>query len=266
MAPSFHTTVLAVKPTQHVKPSTYWVAVLKSDIKPSDKVKEEDFLWIKCNGSITAKVICSQYCNKFPQEGKISLKYGQKIPSDDTSMRQLDEQGDRLVALEAVKISDLPSRIAGERLPLTPTTTQVFVKPGSDNLSEKSKDTLHGGPPKPALLKPDPDAQDENLVPNAGHPPPHVPPPQPSAAVAPTTLPWQVPGAPPPASSIGDQPKSPVFRDTSSMPPVAPPQTHMSSTPDLPDWATSNGFLLYADELRPKIKARHPELTDGKLP
>lgn len=208
------------------------------------------------------KVICTHYSKKYPQEDKIHLKHGQKVPSDDTSIRKLDQHGDRLVAFEAVKTSDLPSRMAGERLPLTPKCAQVFVRAGSEDHSAKvkSEDALRGGPPKPILPKGESRAQDEHTIPDASYQSPYISPRRTSAPLAPATASrLQVPGPRhPPVNSTGNQPKSPVPCDPS-------PITQLVTTPDVPDWATSNGFILYAEEYRPKFQARHPELNDGKL-
>lgn len=245
MATSWHSKVLAVKPKQEVKASTYWVAVLKSDNRPSDNPKEEDFLWIKCHGGITVNVICAQYCNKYPHEGRICLKQGPIFFPDNTSMRQLDEHEDRLVQFEAVKLLDSPSQMVGERVPLTPKTTQVFLRADLNHLSAKaqSEDAHHGGPPKPVVSNAEPHVHDENIKPEL---------PKPSYQ-----SPYIQPVAPP---------APPVFRELAPQPePVAPPQAlHTSSTADLPEWATSNGFLHYAEENHSKYRARYPELTDGK--
>lgn len=271
MATSFHYAALAVKPNQIVKPSTYWVAVLKSDLRAANKHKEEDFLWIKCHGGITVSVICAQYTGKHPQEGRISLKHESKIPSDDTPIRQLEEHDDRMVAFEAVKALDLPSRMVGERLPMTPKKAQLSVRAGPNDsaVNAKSGEVLHGDSPKPKLPWSKPHAQDENIIPDAGYQPPYIPPHRPSAVlapVAPSRL--QVPG-PPSGNLTGNKTISPIIYDPSSKPKSvlgAPPRAPIAlNTPELPDWATSNGFLRYAEELRPKWEARFPDLNDGKL-
>ena len=270
MTASFHSSAFAVKPSQPVKQSTYWVAVLKSDIHPSNNHKEEDFLWIKAPGGISLKVISAQYSAKHPQDGKINLKHGQKVPSEDTSIRQLDEHGDRLIAFEAVKISDLPSRMAGERMPLTPKSIQVSVRADSDDrfVKAKSEDALGGVPPKPILPKTESHAQDENTIFDPRYQSPYIVAPRASAAAAPAPASRLQPPWPrfSPVSSTGSQPKVSVPRDpspkTGSATPLGP--SHTSSTPDVPDWATSNGFILYAKEMRPKFQARHPEFNDGK--
>lgn len=267
MATSLHSSAFAVKPNQDLKSSNYWVAILKSTIQPTTNLKEENFLWIKSPGGICVKVICTQYSKKYPQEDKIHLKHGQKVPSDDTSIRQLDEHGDRLVVFEAVKTSDLPSRMAGERLPLTPKRTQVSVRAGSEDHSTKAKseEALCGGPAKPILPKGESRAQDENTIPDASYQSSYISPRRTSVPLAPATASrLQVPGPRhPPVNSTGNQPKGPVPCDPS---PITQPVTTPDDwATDVPDWATSNGFILYAEEYRPKFQARHPELNDGKL-
>lgn len=124
----FHTTALALKPDQPSKPSTYWIAVLIATLKPSINLKEEDFLWVKCHGGIKVGTILDQYRVKHKDHGSVKLILGNKLLSDE-SMRQLDEFNDQLLAFEAVKVSELSSRISNARLPLQPTNRQVKVEP-----------------------------------------------------------------------------------------------------------------------------------------
>lgn len=270
MATSLHSAALAVKPNQIVKPSTYWVAVLNSDLKPAKTHKEEDFLWIKCHGGITVSVICAQYSGKHPQEGRVSLVHDSKIASDDTPIRQLAENDDRLVTFEAVKALDLPSRVVGERLPMTPKRAQqVSVRPGLNDSAVKAKsgEVLHADSPKPKSPWSKPPPQDENTIFDPSHRSPYIPPPRPSTALAPAAPSrLQVPG-PPSGNLTGNKSISPIIYDPSSKPkPVAPPHAPLTlNTSELPDWATSNGFLRYAEESRPKWQDRHPGLIDGKL-
>ena len=48
---SLHDNAVRVKPkVQNVKPSTFWVAILKAEKAPTGNNTEEDFLWIKSPG------------------------------------------------------------------------------------------------------------------------------------------------------------------------------------------------------------------------
>ena len=158
---SFHDTVLSLRPkNQKTKSTTYWVAVLKSVVLTAvNDYQEEDFLWIKCHGSISVKTIYEQYTAKHPEEGEIKLKLGSKVPSDTTPMRDLDEFNDRLIVFEPFRGSDPPVRASVERVPLQPIKHQATVKPDPDELSSKIPPTI----PKHQI--PTPASQDENIRP-----------------------------------------------------------------------------------------------------
>lgn len=48
---SLHEKAKAVKPNQPSKPTSYWVAVLNANKRPTDlNLAEVDFLWVKCHG------------------------------------------------------------------------------------------------------------------------------------------------------------------------------------------------------------------------
>ena len=157
--------MFALRPKyQKTKSTTYWVAVLKSIAQPATSVYgEEDFLWIKCHGSISVKTIYEQYTAKHPEVGDVKLKLGSKFPSETTPIRDLDEFNDRLVVFEPLKDSDQSARASVERVPLQPIQHQVTVKPDSEELSSKIPANI----PKYQGLNPAP--QDENIKPAVGH-------------------------------------------------------------------------------------------------
>ena len=57
------------------------------------------------------------------------LKLGSKIADEEMSMGTLDTYNDRVIAFEAVKTSELPSRMVAERQPLQPSNHQVLQTP-----------------------------------------------------------------------------------------------------------------------------------------
>ena len=260
MAASFHNCVLAVRPRQQVKPTTYWVAVLKSHIQPSIDHKEEDFLWIKCHGNITVKIIYDQYTSKYPGDGKINMKYGNQLPRDTCLMRELDDFGDHLIAFEAVKPSETSTRMAGDRLPLQLTNDQVFVKSDPDTLNLKNAGLLRLEPPEQTKAIPH-HTQDENTKPKVEPGSPAVS--QHSFFMGPRQPPSQpkAPAPPRPPSKLSC--RSPKISESSN-PIAAPRNVEATSTSTRPDWAISNGFLIYADQWREKTRKIKPHLDDGK--
>lgn len=271
---SFHDTVFSLRPkNQKTKSTTYWVAVLKSVVLTAvNDYQEEDFLWIKCHGSISVKTIYEQYTAKHPEEGEIKLKLGSKVPSDTTPMKDLDEFNDRLIVFEPFRGSDPPVRASVERVPLQPIKHQVTVKPDPDELSSKIPPTI----PKHQI--PTPASQDENIRPAhisshrslpavvaQSHPyqstpykteyskPSYALPPTPcstAAHLAPTT-----PVAP--IDSI------PAAADASSS--VAPPNSSQHVTSATPEWAIPQGFEVFADKNQVKYRLRDPSLDASKL-
>lgn len=244
---SFHQHILGLKPKQATKPSTFWVAILKAGVKLSSNNTEEDFLWIKCHGEIRASVIRNQYQMKNPSDGKIKLKLGTSFAGDET-MRELDHFVDQLVVFEAVKASDASSHLVRGRSPLQPTNNQLTSAPPLHQISPPLSNTGNQTPkakfsypaPKFPNLLPKSEAKsedrDENLHPQTGlHFPAYSPHP------APTIM--------PPASQV----------------PKAEPISSTGATFTRPDWATSNGFNIYASETREKMRNKWSLLSNGKL-
>lgn len=75
------------------------------------------------------------------QDEVIILKFGSRLLADPVLMRDLNDHGDNLIAMEAVKPSDLSSRMM--RQPLQPSNVQIPAKSAS---------------PVPALMKPNVEA------------------------------------------------------------------------------------------------------------
>lgn len=264
MMTSFHDIVFSLRPkNQKTKSTTYWVAVLKSVILTAvNEYREEDFLWIKCHGSISVKTIYEQYTAKHPEEGEIKLKLGSKVPSDTTLMRDLDEFNDRLIVFEPFKGSDPSVRASVERVPLQPIKHQVPVKPDPDDpFLEFPPSTSKHQIPTPAL-------QDENIrpAPISSH--------RPLPAVAAQlhqnqSTPYKTPykteysepsyALPPtPRSTAADL--APATTDA-----VAPPNSSQYVTSVTPEWAIPQGFEVFADSHQEKYRFRDPSLDAGKL-
>lgn len=105
----FHDKTKACKPKVYVKPSTYWVAVLRS-VKASDEaLATEDYLWIKANAKISAQKIWEQYRLKYPGADDVVLKYATRVLDISSSMKDLDDFGDQLIAIEAVQMDSHPT-------------------------------------------------------------------------------------------------------------------------------------------------------------
>jgi hypothetical protein len=322
--------VQSLKPKQPTKPSTFWVAVLKADIKrsssgPSDTTSEEDFLWIKCHGEIKAGVIRHQYEMKNPAdsgEGKIKLRLASgNVVMDNETMRELDYFNDQLVVFEVVKGSDTsspttssPSKASDSvssapggggggaavtsashasriRSPLKPTTNHQIAAalsppppllPSSSsststprNITPDDRDRVDGsakkdaakmlgakllsmgkGPKPPRVKAEDNGLQDENRNPLTGvrssaGPIPGHPPRRASNIVSPAAAPAPVPIVPKP---------EPV-------PPTAPTAATAAGmvVSKRPDWATSNGFNLYAAQFRDKLANKISRNSPGNL-
>lgn len=130
---SFHAITFALKPNQPSKPSTFWVAVLYAHLEPSPNLKENDFLWIKCHGGIRVGVILDQYRAKNKIYGNVKLKLGNRLLDNESTMRELNEFNDQLLAFEAVKESELSSILSNDRPPLQPTNRQVKIESAGDS-------------------------------------------------------------------------------------------------------------------------------------
>lgn len=263
--PSFHDIVFSLRPkNQKTKSTTYWVAVLKSLVLTTvNEYREEDFLWIKCHGSISVKTIYEQYTAKHPEEGEIKLKLGSKVPSDTTPMRDLDKFNDRLIVFEPFKGSDPSVRASVERVPLQPIKHQVTVKPDPDELSSKIPPSI----PKHQIPIPAP--QDENIRPAliSSHRPlpavvaqlnPYRSTPykteysEPSYALPPT----------PRSTAAHLAPTTPAADASSS---VAPSNSSKYVTSATPEWAIPQGFEVFADKHQERYRLRDPSLDTSKL-
>ena len=63
------------------------------------------------------------------QDQEVLLKFNNRFLDDPTLMRELNDHGDNLIAMEAVKRCDQPAR--APRQPLQPSITQIAAKPAS---------------------------------------------------------------------------------------------------------------------------------------
>lgn len=269
MATTFHNNVVALRPKVKVKPTTLWVGVLKSHLHPSDLHHEDEFLWIKCHKGVSVGTVLAQYTQKFPAEGSVVLKYGTTIPAQDRTMGQLDELGDRTIAFEAIKVGDLSTRMPADRAPLQPINPQVSIKKEPHSISfAKHEDVI-----REVAAAPKVPASNENIKPEPGYqspygsayrsvPPPSFPnlnasPPRPTAA-------WPSPAVAN-ASYSGPLPISTLHPLTASTFNAPNPygQNNFDAS-NRPDWATSNGFLLYSDEWRETFKYRNLNLDESK--
>lgn len=262
---SFHDIVFSLRPkNQKIKSTTYWVAVLKSlVITAVNDYQEEDFLWIKCHGSISVKTINEQYTAKHPEEGEINLRQGSKVPSDTTPMRDLDEFNDHLIVFEPFRGSDPPVRASVERIPLQPIKHQFTVKPDPDELNSKISPSI------PKYQVPTPAPQDENSRPAlmSSHRPLPASTPyktedsEPSYALPPT--PRSTAAHLAPTTPVAPIDFIPAAADASSS--VAPPNSSQYVTSATPEWAIPQGFEVFADKNQVKCRLRDSSLDASKL-
>lgn len=243
---SFHDFVFSLRPkNQKTKPTTYWVAVLKSvtTITVVNEYREEDFLWIKCHGNISVKTIHEQYTAEHPEEGELKLKLGSKVPSDATLIRDLDEFNDRLIVFEPKKSSDHSFRASIKRVPLQLIQHQVTVKPDADEPSSKS-----------------PPIQNENVRPEH-HSPYRTPYLESSYTLPPTPCSTAAHLAQTiPVTRINS---IPAAADASSS--VALPISSQYVTSATPEWAIPQGFEVFADQHQEKYRLRDPSLDASRL-
>lgn len=283
---SFHDIVFALLPrNQKTKSTTYWVAVLKYVVQPATQVyREEDFLWIKCHGSISVKTIHEQYMAKHPEDGEIKLKLSSKVPSDTTLMRDLDEFNDRMIVFKPFKLSDPSARTSVERVPLQPIKHQLTALSDPDELSSKSPSGI------PKYQVPTPTPQDENFKPTFRHvatPPTGSYRPLPAAVAqlppyqwasyqtAPykTTDPEPSLALPPAPCSTAPHPvaRLPVAHTDSvpaaaeASPWVVPPNSSQYVASATPEWAIPQGFEVFADRHREKRRLIDATLDECRL-
>lgn len=69
--------------------------------------------------------IREQYKSRNIPDEPITLKYGSKVPADTAIMGELNGHGDQVVALEAIKASQLTERMNVARTPLQPSNHQI---------------------------------------------------------------------------------------------------------------------------------------------
>lgn len=246
---AFHQRVLGLKPKQVTKPSTFWVAVLKADSKVSGSNTEEDFLWIKCHGGIKAGVIRDQYELKNPADGKITLKLGPTVPTDET-MRELDHFKDQLIVFEVVKAAEPPSHTMQVRSPLQPTINQMAPAPSS-NRNSPSLQSNYGENLRAKLLRKSSKTygQDENRNPQPGF--------------QSTTMPRNRSSSAMPLASLA--PNAEPFSPPPSVIPKAEPFSPPGETSNRPDWAMSNGFNYYVALNGEKMEQRMSHVDKGEL-
>lgn len=74
---------------------------------------------------MTIRTIREQYRGRNITEEAITLKYGLLLPPDTATMGEFNGHGDQVVALEAIKVSQLQERMNAARNPLQPSNHQI---------------------------------------------------------------------------------------------------------------------------------------------
>ena len=247
---------LKLRPDQPIKPSNFWVAVLKAGLKLSSSNAEEDFLWIKCPGKTKVGIIRDQYQLKNPSDGKVELKIGTPL-ADDEIIRALDQFKDQLIVFEAVKASDSSSHTSHSRSPLRPLdNNQLRSLLPANHISPSVKNEAET--PNIAAKV---DSQDQKCEPQTGRPVPAILP-HPAPALMPLTPSTArvIAYVPKDGTSTGGSPTGGT--PTSGTPTSGIPTAGMSIRPD---WATSNGFSFYVTQNRAKLERKMDHLSSGIL-
>ncbi len=148
------------------------------------------------------QTIRQQYLARSFQEDAL-LKFGSKLLSDPTTMKDLNTFGDNLIAIEAITPADLPNRMPRQpelprqpeqplqsRQPLQPSNIQPTVKPSlpdSESLKPKAEfDRRYGSPYAPrgvtpvtsrtsGSIKAEPSVDQQGLVPPVTRMAPNLP-------------------------------------------------------------------------------------------
>ncbi|KAL8789297.1 MAG: hypothetical protein Q9213_001220 [Squamulea squamosa] len=156
---SLHAKASAVLPKLSMKPTTIVVAILQADKDANGRLREEDFLWIKCHAKVSLRTIYQQYENKRQSETPWVLKYGNEPVSLELTVGDVNKFGNNIVAFEAfdkLLSSQVPS--SGN----TPSHTGNPLSPKDVNPRLRSAHV----PPKPTLAG----KSDENSLPVATPP------------------------------------------------------------------------------------------------
>lgn len=283
---SLHQHVFGLRPKQDIKPSTFWVAVLKAGVELSRETTEEDFLWLKCPGSTKIRTIREQYEKKYPTIRAIKLNIQTTI-DDHVLIRELNHSNDQLVVLEVIEATGPSPHVVNGRSPLRSMNNQLRSPPPSNQSQEPEAKF-----PNMAsnINTPDENRDLKTNFQSSALPPYHTPAinstvsqdSKPESAYAKKKNSQFVKANfPNPNTNInvqdeqrgpqtGCQSAAPLSHlAPASMPPDPSAPKVESSSPAAatvirPDWATSNGFNYYLAQIQDKTGRKMIGLDSGK--
>ncbi|GFF42819.1 nuclear GTPase SLIP-GC [Aspergillus udagawae] len=129
---AFHRNVKSKTPDELSNPNVFWVGVLLDDRTPDNANYETDVLWIKCRGRTKFEDIRKQYLLRASHNEPIVFRHNGIIVASMNTIAELDTFGDRVIAIEAIKDSDLGSRTSpARRDPLEPLSNLAPANGGS---------------------------------------------------------------------------------------------------------------------------------------
>ncbi|RHZ70209.1 hypothetical protein CDV55_107798 [Aspergillus turcosus] len=129
---AFHRNVKSKTPDELSNPNIFWVGVLHDDKTPDNADYETDVLWIKCRGHTKFEDIRKQYLLRASHNKPIVFRHNGIIVASMNTIAELDTFGDRVIAVEAIKDSDLASRTSpARRGPLEPLSNLAPTNGGS---------------------------------------------------------------------------------------------------------------------------------------
>ncbi|KZF24142.1 hypothetical protein L228DRAFT_259400 [Xylona heveae TC161] len=107
-----------LKPDEAIKPTSYWVGILKHEKEPSQALAENDFVWAKCHGRITFQTLKAEYEKLHFVGETVILKDGFAEISDKTTVAEADLYSDRHIIVRASKAASVFKHEEVEAQPL----------------------------------------------------------------------------------------------------------------------------------------------------
>ncbi|RHZ58383.1 uncharacterized protein CDV56_104314 [Aspergillus thermomutatus] len=128
---AFHRNVKSKTPDEHLSPNIFWVGVLHDNKTPHNADYETDVLWIKCRGRTKFEDIRKQYLLRASHKEPIVFRHNGIVVASMDTVAELDTFADRVIAVEAIKQSELASRTSpARRDPLEALSSQAPANGG----------------------------------------------------------------------------------------------------------------------------------------
>ena len=119
-----------------------FVAILRHDVTPLDELVQANALWVKCPKHKPIAALQKAYSKQPGCEVDVCLRHDFKVIDNRIQLNDLCTPGQEVLALEAVRISDLHHRnalSASQRKPLQDVTNQARQTPVLDTKEVQSK-------------------------------------------------------------------------------------------------------------------------------